>query len=127
MHALACWVWAGVLLLLLLLLLQAQAKFLPKQFYKCKKPKAAASLEQIATADPNPGPGPTPGAGCSMATEKKACGKEKGCVWCEGSFGPGSCYDEVGGRWAVKRVKQGAASVWVHLTSTACSGLCNSS
>lgn len=32
-----------------------------------------------------------------MAMDKKACGKEKGCLWCEGSFGPASCYDEV--RW----------------------------
>lgn len=31
-----------------------------------------------------------------MAMDKKACGKEKGCLWCEGGFGPGSCYDEVG-------------------------------
>jgi len=30
-----------------------------------------------------------------MALDKKSCGKEKGCLWCEGSFGPASCYDEV--------------------------------
>jgi hypothetical protein len=51
----------------------------------------------LLTAGPEPGPpGPTPGAGCSSAMDKKGCGKEKGCVWCEGSFGPGSCYEEVG-------------------------------
>jgi hypothetical protein len=68
---------------------QSEAKFLPKEFFKCKelKPTAAA-----VAAEPNPGPG----AGCSMAVDKKACGKEKGCLWCEGGFGPGSCYDEVG-------------------------------
>jgi len=71
----------------MLLVEQSQAKFLPKQFYKCKKPKKA-----VAAA---PTPGPQPGAGCSMAMDKKSCGKEKGCLWCEGSFGPASCYDKV--------------------------------
>jgi hypothetical protein len=79
---------------------QAQAKLLPKQLYKCKKPKPAAAA---AAADPNPEP--TPGAGCSSAMDKKGCGKEKGCVWCEGSFGPGSCYDEVS-TFACKRAAQ---------------------
>ena len=78
----------------MLLCLQSQAKFLPKQFFKCKKPKKVVSLPQPATAaDPNPEP--TPGAACSGATDKKGCGEEKGCLWCEGSFGPGSCCDEV--------------------------------
>jgi hypothetical protein len=78
------------------LCLQAQAKFLPKQFFKCKKPKKVVSMVQpAAAAASEPNPEPTPGAGCSSATDKKGCGEEEGCVWCEGSFGPSSCYDEV--------------------------------
>jgi hypothetical protein len=79
--------------------LQDQAKFLPAQFFKCSKPKHASKAVDSTAAAPAaaPAPGPGPGMGCSGPTDKKACRKSKGCVWCEGSFGPGSCYSEVGG------------------------------
>jgi hypothetical protein len=65
---------------------------LPPRFYTCKE----TGQDKLAAAAPAaPAPGPGPGMGCSGPTDKKACRKVKGCVWCEGSFGPGSCYSEV--------------------------------
>lgn len=59
---------------------------------------AAAEKEDDAAPPGPPGPpGPTPGPpgpNCSGATEEKGCFKTKGCVWCDGSFGPGSCYSK---------------------------------
>lgn len=71
-----------------------QAQMLPPRFYTCKetgKDSLAAPDDESAAA---PGPGPGPGASCSGPTDRKACRKVAGCVWCEGSFGPGSCYSE---------------------------------
>ena len=72
--------------MLLLLLSQAQAKFLPKQFYKCKKPKPSADVD-ASGAEPL-------SIGC-VAMSKKACEGESGCVWCNSSMWPAKCYEEV--------------------------------
>lgn len=76
-----------------------QADFLPTGFFKCRKHKEDEVPALIAKSGepgpPTPGPTPGPGASCSGATDRKACRHQKGCVWCEGSFGPASCYDEV--------------------------------
>lgn len=87
-----------------LLLLQDQAQMLPPRFYTCKetgKDSLAAPDDEPAAA---PGPGPGPGASCSGPTDRKACRKVAGCVWCEGSFGPGSCYSEVSWRCMCRHV-----------------------
>jgi hypothetical protein len=65
---------------------------LPPRFFTCKETDEDESATTIAAA---PTPGPGPGSSCSGSTDRKACRKVEGCVWCEGSFGPGSCYSEV--------------------------------
>lgn len=72
---------------------QAQAKFLPKQFYKCKKPKPAApstdqQVPQVAV------PSGDRNVGC-VSMNKKTCEAEAGCVWCNCSIRPAKCYAEV--------------------------------
>eukprot|EP00882_Tetradesmus_deserticola_P001643 GHRQ01001770.1.p1 GENE.GHRQ01001770.1~~GHRQ01001770.1.p1 ORF type:complete len:218 (+),score=29.96 GHRQ01001770.1:110-763(+) len=58
-----------------------QAHMLPSRFYTCKE-----TDQQVPAA--------APGSTCSGPTDRKACRRGKGCVWCEGSFGRGSCYSE---------------------------------
>ncbi|KAF6253051.1 hypothetical protein COO60DRAFT_1549354 [Scenedesmus sp. NREL 46B-D3] len=68
-----------------------QAQMLPPGFYTCKETGEKILAAALAAA---PAHGSEPGSSCSGPTDRKACRKNKGCVWCEGSFGPSSCYSE---------------------------------
>jgi hypothetical protein len=89
---------------LILIALQEHAKWLPPQIFKCPLTYTAATANSAentvtlallaAAAAPDPKPS------CKAAADKLSCKGVAGCVWCEGSFGPGkkpkaACYSEV--------------------------------